>query len=254
MRLVSWNVNGIRAAHGKGLAAWLLKEGADIVCLQETKASPNQVPAAISDLPGHHTYFSSPERRGYSGVGLISRKEPEQVRYGMGDARFDSEGRIIEADYGAFTLLNVYFPNGGASPERLRYKLDFYEAFFDRMERLRSSGQNIILCGDVNTAHTERDIARPKENENHTGFLPVERAWLDRVFQAGYVDTFRMFNQEGGHYTWWDMKTRARERNVGWRLDYFIVSESLREKVKSAGILSSVQGSDHCPITLEIGD
>ena len=242
----------MRAAHKKGLAEWLMEADYDILALQETKANPRQIPPAIADAGGYHTYFSKPERPGYSGVGLLSKAKPNSVSYSFGNQRFDSEGRVIEADYGVFTLLNVYFPNGGRSEERLRYKLDFYDAFLDHMERIRLRGRSLIICGDYNTAHTELDIARPKENENRSGFMPVERAWLDKLTSMGYVDTFRMFTPGGGHYTWWDMKTRARERDVGWRLDYFFATEDLLPKIRSAGILKDVIGSDHCPVTLEL--
>ncbi len=252
MRLASWNVNGVRAAYRKGLAEWLMKADYDVLALQETKASPGQIPAAIADAKGYHTYFSAPERPGYSGVGLLTKTKPKSVDYSFGNPRFDQEGRVIAADYGAFTLFNVYFPNGGASEERLRYKLDFYDSFLEHMEALRSGGRSLIVCGDVNTAHTELDIARPKENERHSGFMPVERAWLDKLLSKGYVDTFRLFTKGGGHYTWWDMKTRARERDVGWRLDYFLATRDLAPKIRKAGILKDVQGSDHCPVTLEL--
>lgn len=252
MRLASWNVNGVRAAYRKGLAEWLMEADYDVLALQETKACPRQIPAAIADAKGYHTYFSAPERPGYSGVGLLTKTKPRTVDYSFGDPRFDCEGRVIEADYGAFMLLNVYFPNGGMSDERLRYKLDFYDAFLCHMEALRSAGRSLVVCGDVNTAHTELDIARPRENENRSGFMPVERAWLDKLLSKGYVDTFRLFTKGGGHYTWWDLKTRARERDVGWRLDYFLATADLAPKIRKAGILKDVQGSDHCPVTLEL--
>jgi exodeoxyribonuclease-3 len=175
---------------------------------------------------------------------------PQEIRRGLGVERFDTEGRTLAVDFGSFVLFNVYFPNGGMSPERLQFKMDFYDAFLDCIESLRKKGRHIVICGDVNTAHNEIDLARPKENQKVTGFLPEERAWIDRLLAAGYIDTFRLFCAEAGQYTWWDMKTRARERNVGWRLDYFFVSESLRGSVQSAAILPEVPGSDHCPVEL----
>ncbi len=232
---------------------WFKNEGADIVCLQETKASEDQVPSEIKHIPGYHSYFTSPkEKKGYSGVCLFSREEPESVRYGFDIKRFDNEGRIIIADYRRFILMNIYFPNGKMSRERLDYKMAFYDAFLDYADGLKKEGRKIIICGDVNTAHTELDIARPKENSKHSGFLPEERAWMDKFEAHGFIDAYRVFEKEGGHYTYWDMVTRARERNVGWRIDYFYVNDGLRKSLKSAFIQADVPGSDHCPIGIDI--
>ena len=192
------------------------------------------------------------ERRGYSGVSIFSRLQPIDVRRGLGIDRFDVEGRVLVARYPSFLLYNIYFPNGKANQERLQFKLDFYDRFLEHVVALAQSGESIVICGDYNTAHEERDLARPKENVKVSGFLPEERAWMDRLTASGFVDTFRMFNSEGGHYTWWDMKTRARERNIGWRLDYFFVSENLRKSVAEASILADIQGSDHCPVSLTL--
>jgi exodeoxyribonuclease-3 len=250
VRMLSWNVNGLRAVHKKGFLEWFLQEKPDILCLQETKASEEQLPFELRSVPGYSAYFDSAERKGYSGVALYSSMKPQEIRRGLGVERFDTEGRTLAVDFGSFVLFNVYFPNGGMSPERLQFKMDFYDAFFDCIEALRKKGRHIVICGDVNTAHNEIDLARPKENQKVTGFLPEERAWIDRLLAAGYIDTFRLFCAEAGQYTWWDMKTRARERNVGWRLDYFFVSESLRGSVQSAAIMPEVPGSDHCPVEL----
>lgn len=250
IRMISWNVNGLRAVYKKGFLDWFAGELPDILCLQETKAARDQVPFELQTVPGYSLHLDAAERKGYSGVALYTRLKPQEVRCGFGDRRFDGEGRTLVADYGSFVLFNVYFPNGGQGPERLRYKLDFYDSFLASIEKHRRKGRHIVICGDVNTAHKEIDLARPKENAANTGFLPEERAWLDRLAAAGYIDTFRMFCSDGGHYTWWDMKTRARERNVGWRLDYFFVSESLRVHARSAGIMAEVTGSDHCPVDL----
>lgn len=253
MKIVSWNVNGIRAVHRKGTMLPLFEsESPDIICLQETKAWPDQLPKEIIDVEGYSSHFTKPDKKGYSGVALYTKSEPRSVNPGFGIKRFDQEGRVISADYGDFILFNVYFPNGGQGEKRLMYKLDFYEAFLKHIDSLVSEGRSVIVCGDVNTAHTEIDLARPAQNVNNTGFLPEERAWIDKLIVHGYADTFRMFESAGGHYTWWDYKTRARERNVGWRLDYFFVSEDLRERVESAKILSDVPGSDHCPVTLKL--
>jgi len=254
LKLISWNVNGIRAVYKKGFFQWFVSEKPDILCLQETKATADQFPEELKKTDGYYTYFAEAQKKGYSGVALVSTVQPKKVETGFGIERFDTEGRILIAYYDAFVLYNIYFPNGKASKERLQYKMDFYDAFLVHAEKLRKKGMSIVMCGDVNTAHTEIDLARPKENENVSGFLPEERAWIDTFINKGYTDTFRLFIKEGGHYSWWDYKTKARERNIGWRIDYFFVSNDLVPKVKDAFILDKVEGSDHCPvgIVLEI--
>ena len=252
MFICSWNVNGIRAAYSKGFLDWLEENRPHILCLQETKAREEQLPPELKEVEGYHAYFSSAERKGYSGVALYAQSEPRSVRNGFGIPRFDNEGRTIIADFGGFTLCNIYFPNGKQSKERLTYKMEFYDAFLEYADGLRKKGKGIVACGDFNTAHTEIDLARPKENSKVSGFLPQERAWMDKFVEHGYVDTLRMFNQEPDQYTWWDLKTRARERNVGWRIDYFFVSDDMRDKVKSSTIQADVTGSDHCPICIEL--
>ena len=253
LRLLCWNVNGIRAAYKKGLADLLANDGADVICLQETKAAPEQLPEGLREVPGYHQFFVSPEeRKGYSGVGMYSKVEPSKVVPGFGQRRFDAEGRTMVAHFKDFVLFNIYFPNGKASPERLRYKMEFYEEFLEVAKRTVERGRHVVVCGDVNTAHREMDLARPKENQRTSGFLPQERDWIDRFLEAGFVDTFRLFDQSPGRYTWWDMKTRARERNVGWRIDYFFVDEGLRSRCRGAFIMPDVTGSDHCPIGLEL--
>lgn len=255
MKIISWNVNGLRAIHRRdGFLDFVEKERPDILCLQETKSDESQLPDELKEIDSYDAYFSSSQtRKGYSGVALYTKIEPEDVGYGMGVKEFDEEGRIVWADYGDIVLLNVYFPNGGQGPHRIEYKLRFYETFLIYIEKLRKKGKKIIFCGDVNTAHHAIDLARPKENEKNTGFLPVERAWLDAVEKKGYVDVFRTFHpDEVGAYTYWDMKTRARDRNVGWRIDYFFVSPDLVKKVVSMNIRSEIFGSDHCPIELRL--
>ena len=252
MRILSWNVNGIRAAYKKGFLDWLKKENPDILCIQETKAHPEQLTDDLRNVDGYESYFSSAERKGYSGVAIYTKQKPKKVEHGFGVKKFDSEGRILVAEYPKFVLMSIYYPNGKASAERLKYKMEFYDAFLKFANKLKKQGKNIIVCGDVNTAHKEIDIARPKENEKVSGFLPEERAWIDKFLSNGYLDTFRMFNKEPDHYTWWDMITRARERNVGWRIDYFYVNEEFKKKVKDAFILADVMGSDHCPIGIEL--
>ncbi|MDZ7336658.1 MAG: exodeoxyribonuclease III [candidate division KSB1 bacterium] len=251
-KLLSWNVNGIRAVHKKGNLAEVFQLQPDILCIQETKIQPDQLTDDLLNMAGYHAYFESGDRKGYSGVALYSKQEPKELKTGFGIEKFDKEGRIQIADYQDFVLFNIYFPNGKGSKERLQYKMDFYDAFLDYVDRLKDAGRKIVVTGDVNTAHKEIDLARPKENEKVSGFLPEERAWIDKFLSHGYLDTFRMFNQEPGQYTWWDMKSRARERNIGWRIDYFYVSENLKDNVKAAYILPEIMGSDHCPIGIEL--
>jgi exodeoxyribonuclease-3 len=251
-RLLSWNVNGIRAIYKKGFLDWFKKENPDILCLQETKAHPDQLVDELKNVDGYESFFSAAERKGYSGVVTYTKLKPIKVQQGIGKKEFDSEGRFIITEFDDFTLLNIYFPNGKASKERLQYKMEFYDSFLKHCKKLLKQNKKIVICGDVNTAHKEIDIARPKENSDVSGFLPQEREWIDKFLAAGFLDTFRIFNQEPDQYTWWDMITRARERNVGWRIDYFYASENLKNNIKSASIHSSVMGSDHCPIELEL--
>jgi exodeoxyribonuclease-3 len=252
LRLISWNVNGIRASHKKGLLEWFKKEKPDMLCLQETKAHPEQLVEELKNVDGYESYFSSAEKKGYSGVVTYTNQKPISVQQGIGIKKFDSEGRFIITEFNEFTLFNIYFPNGKASVERLQYKMDFYDSFLKHCNKLLKQGKKIVVCGDVNTAHKEIDLARPKENSQTSGFLPEEREWIDKFLAAGFIDTFRMFNLEPENYTWWDMVTRARDRNVGWRIDYFYASENLKKNIVSASIHSSVMGSDHCPIELEL--
>jgi len=248
VKILCWNVNGIRAAREKGFLEWLYRESPDILCVQETKAHPEQLSEDLQEPPGYHTYWDYPERKGYSGVATLTKEKPVRVQNGFGISKFDIEGRVIIAEYADFILLNVYFPNGKQSEDRLKYKMDFYEAFLHFLEPLRARGEKLIICGDFNTAHKEIDLARPKENEKVSGFLPIERAWMDKFVAHGFIDTFRQFNEEPKQYTWWDLKSRARERNVGWRIDYFFVTENLSQSVSEAFIMPEVMGSDHCPV------
>ncbi len=252
IKLFSWNVNGIRAIYKKGFLDWFKKTNPDILCLQETKAHPDQLVDDLKNVNGYQSHFSAAEKKGYSGVVTYTKLKPLDVKYGIGIKEFDREGRFIVTEFKEFVLFNIYFPNGKASKERLQYKMNFYEAFLKHCQKLIKQGKKIVVCGDVNTAHEEIDLARPKENSKISGFLPEERKWIDKFIAAGFIDTFRMFNKEPENYTWWDMITRARERNVGWRIDYFYVSENLRNNVISASIHSSVMGSDHCPIDIEL--
>ena len=251
--MVCWNVNGIRAAYRKGLLDWVGKDSPDILCLQETKACREQLPPDLADIPGYESYFvSAQERPGYSGVALYTKIKPTKVDCGIGVERFDSEGRTMIAHYSDLVLCNIYFPNGKASPERLQYKMDYYEEFLQYVNGLRSEGRSVVICGDINTAHQEIDIARPKDNLKRSGFLPQERAWMDRLVESGFKDTFREQHPTEAKWSWWDQKTRARERNVGWRIDYFFVSQDLMPRISGSFIENEVMGSDHCPVGIEM--
>jgi exodeoxyribonuclease III len=250
--ILCWNVNGIRAAQKRGFLDWLQQMSPDILCLQETKVQPGEISPELEQPAGYYAYWDFPERKGYSGVVTFTRERPSKVKNGLGIKRFDIEGRVIITQYRQFTIFNVYFPNGKMSEERLKYKMDFYDAFLDFVDPLKARGEKLIVCGDFNTAHKEIDLARPKENEDVSGFLPMERAWMDKFVAHGFIDTFRHFNKEPGYYTWWSLRTRARERNIGWRLDYFFVTENLSDSVTEASILSDVTGSDHCPVGIKV--
>lgn len=253
MKLYSWNVNGIRAAQKKGFMDWFNTVQPDIMGLQETKASPDQLDDELLKPPGYTTYWASAERKGYSGVGLLTKIAPKSVTLGLGIPEYDSEGRTIVADYGDFVFITAYFPNGGRDHSRVPFKMAYKEAFLDYCNRLRAQGRAVIFCGDVNTAHQEIDLARPKENQKTTGFLPEERAWIDKIVQQGYVDIFRELNPTlEGAYNWWSNRSGARERNIGWRIDFFFITPNLRDRVVTAEIHPDVMGSDHCPISLTL--
>ena len=252
IRLLSWNVNGLRAAHRKGYVEWLKEAQPDIIGLQEIKAKEEQLVDEIKHIEGYHSFYAPAERPGYSGVAVYSKLTPRKVERGLGIKRFDVEGRTIKIDYGDFIFFTIYFPNGRKDAERLKYKMDFYDAYLKEAKKLVKQGKNVIMCGDVNTAHHEIDLARPVPNMKHSGFLPEERAWMDKLVKSGFVDTFRMFNDEPDNYSWWDMQTRARDRNIGWRIDYFFVNEGFKHRVKDAFIMPEVYGSDHCPVGIDI--
>ncbi len=253
LTLLSWNVNGLRAALKKGFLKWLDETQPTILCLQETKASPDQLGPEVTEHDSYHSYWnSSTVKKGYSGVATFTREEPLNVETTLGDERFDQEGRLVMTEFQQFVLFNVYFPNGKASGDRLNFKLEFYEAFLKKIEAVKKTGKKIIFCGDVNTAHREIDLARPRENEHISGFLPIERQWIDRVTEHGYLDSLREFHPEPNLYSWWDLKTGARSRNVGWRIDYFFVQKELRKHLQDAFLLPEVMGSDHCPVGIKL--
>ncbi len=252
MKILSWNVNGIRAAIRKGFLEWFHAETPDIICLQEIKATPNDLTKEMADPDGYHAVWNPAQRKGYSGVAILSKQKPRGVHLGMGVKKFDVEGRIIRLEYKGFDLMNIYFPNGTSGPERLKYKMDFYDAFLKHCEVLRKEGKKLIITGDVNTAHKTIDLKNPKSNEKNSGFLPEERAWMDKFISHGYIDTFREFCKEPDHYTWWSYRANVRKKNIGWRIDYFFVTDDLIKKVKKSYIYPKVMGSDHCPIGIDI--
>lgn len=254
MRLLCWNVNGIRAIQGKGFFDWIRREHADVVCLQETKAHPSQLDDSLRAPDGYRSWWAWAERKGYSGVATYSKLTPHSATERIGVDEYDREGRGVVLDFGGFVLFNLYFPNGGEENRRVPFKLAFCEHILATARALRDRERRVVVCGDFNTAHKEIDLARPDENVGNTGFLPEERAWIDRFVAAGFVDTFRLFNKEPGHYTWWDYKTYARKRNIGWRLDYVFVSDDLVPHVREAFIQSDVMGSDHCPVGIVLDD
>jgi exodeoxyribonuclease-3 len=252
MKLYSWNVNGIRAAEKKGFLDWLQKTQPDIICVQETKAAVDQLSNSILKDHGYHAYFHSAERRGYSGVATFCKTEPLFVQEGLGINRFDSEGRVLITEHQSFLLYNIYFPNGQKNDERLQYKLDFYDKLLPIINEQVESGINVVVTGDWNTAHHPIDLARPKDNIKNSGFTPIEREKLDIYVENGWVDTFRIFHPEPERYTWWTYRFGARDRNIGWRIDYFFINSGFSEKVVNAEIHEEVMGSDHCPISLTL--
>lgn len=252
MKLVSWNVNGIRACGKSGFLKWFAEEKADIVCVQEIKATPDQLEENFRNPMKYHAFWNPAEKPGYSGTAVFSKKEPLDVQLGLGVSEFDREGRVMILKYPKFTLMNSYFPNSQREHTRLPYKLAFCEAFMKKAQALRKKGENVIMCADWNIAHQEIDLKNPKTNKKNAGFLPEERAWMDRFIKAGYVDAFRQFQPEGGHYTWWSYRPGVREKNVGWRLDYFMANEEFKDRLKTSYHRNEVFGSDHCPVVVEL--
>ncbi|HOM05742.1 MAG TPA: exodeoxyribonuclease III [Candidatus Kapabacteria bacterium] len=266
MKIVTWNVNGYRAITGQNksirldnvsfennLFNFIELEQPDIIGLQETKANPEQIADHLRVPRGYFAYYNSCKvKKGYSGVALFSNIEPKSINYGIGIPKFDDEGRIIEADFDRFLLFNVYFPKGYTDDPRLDYKLEFYDALLEYVKKILEKGRSVIIMGDFNTARTEIDLANPKENENTSGFLKVERDKMEEYFAAGFTDAFRLFVKDGGHYTWWSNRANSRKRNIGWRIDYHLISNDLVPFVKNVRQLPQVFGSDHCPVVLEL--
>ena len=253
IKLVSWNVNGIRAVSKKEeFWDWFDNTDADIINFQEVRATQDKIPEKLADVEGFHQSFNEAEKKGYSGVGTYSKIEPLEVVKGLGVEELDSEGRVLRIKYPDFYLYNIYFPNSGMNAKRLDFKVDFCNVLLEQLVELKNNGENVVITGDYNIAHHPIDVYNPKNCEGKSGYLPEERAWLDELEKAGFVDTFRMFDEGENNFTWWSYRTKARDRNAGWRLDYFYVNEEIRDNVKSAEILSDIYGSDHCPVTLEL--
>ena len=254
MKLFSWNVNGVRAIEKKGFLDWLSSESPDVLCIQETKAKFEQLPDTLQNIDGYFSYWHSAEKLGYSGVATFSKKEPLHVQYGLGIDKYDKEGRVLITEFDNFLLYNIYFPNGQKDEIRLQYKLDFYDDLLEIIDDQVASGNNVIVAGDWNTAHKEIDLANPKANANYSGFLPVERAQLDTYVDHGYVDSFRLFHDEPDRYSWWTYRFGARQRNIGWRIDYFFTNQEFADNISDADIHEDIMGSDHCPVSIELVD
>ena len=252
MKIISYNVNGVRAALRKGLAEWLMQESPDIICLQEIKALKSQIDIEAFESIGYkYNYWFSAQKKGYSGVAILSKYKPLNVEYGTGISSMDFEGRNIRLDFNDFSVMSLYVPSG-TNLERLQFKLDYMEKFSDYIEGLKSQFENLVIAGDYNICHKEIDIHDPIRNKNISGFLPVEREWLQKFLNIGFIDSFRKYNSEAYNYSWWTYRANARANNKGWRIDYILVSSNLEDKMKYASILKNVFHSDHCPISLEL--
>ncbi|MFZ9595392.1 MAG: exodeoxyribonuclease III [Bdellovibrionia bacterium] len=254
VKLLSWNVNGIRAAQKSGLLSWMEAQDPDVLCIQEAKAFPEQLDEVLLHPPGYHSYWNPAQKPGYSGVALYSKKEPLGLTLGLGHPEIDAEGRVMTADYGSFVLMNAYFPNSQRDHARLGFKLLFCQEMLQACERLRSQGKTVIICGDFNIAHKEIDLKNPRANQNQAGFLPEERAWMDQFVGRGYVDAFRKFVSAPDHYTWWSYRPGVRDKNIGWRLDYFFINPESQDRLSHAFHQPQVRGSDHCPVGFQWKD
>ncbi len=252
LRIITLNANGLRSAHRKGVLDWLRRQDADIACIQETKAQVQDLPPELRAVPGYHAFFHDAEKKGYSGVAVYSRREPDAVQVGMGDAEIDAEGRFLQLDFGRLSVVSIYLPSGSSGPHRQAAKFAFMERFYPYLAALRRRRREYILCGDWNIAHRNIDLENWRSNQKNSGFLPEERAWLTQVFDAlGWVDAFRVVNQEPRQYTWWSNRGRAWDKNVGWRIDYQIVTPGLRDKVLRTAIYKDERFSDHAPLTID---
>ena len=255
IKLVSWNVNGIRAVSKKeDFWSWFEDDDSDIINFQEVRATQEQIPKKLAEIDGFHKFYNEAEKKGYSGVGTYSKIKPLSVTKGLGVEELDNEGRVLKIEYPDFILFNIYFPNSGKEGSRLDFKVQFCNELLSQLVELKNEGKNLVITGDYNIAHNPIDVYNPKNCEGKSGYLPEERAWLDELEEAGFVDTFRMFDEGEGNFTWWSYRFKARERNSGWRLDYFFVNEEIKDNVIAAKILADIYGSDHCPVTLELNN
>lgn len=252
MKIISYNVNGVRSAINKGLITWLRLSNPDILCLQEIKLSETELVSPLFEELGYYCYWYPAQKRGYSGVAILTKIKPNNVQYGIGNSLFDDEGRILRADFDTFSILSMYFPSGSSGDERQGLKMTFLDDFLVYIQELQKELPNLIISGDVNICHREIDIHNPKGNANSSGFLPEERAWVGKFLDNGYVDTFRHFNQEPHHYTWWSYRAGAKQKNLGWRIDYHFATESLKNRLASAANHPDQLMSDHCPIELNL--
>ena len=251
-KIISYNVNGIRAALKKDWIEWLKSEDPDVVCIQETKANKEQLDLSVFENAGYKHYWYSAQKKGYSGVAILSKKEPDHIEYGCGIEKYDNEGRILRADYGDFSVLSCYFPSGSSGEERQAFKMEFLADFVPYVTELRKTRPNLLISGDINICHEAIDIHNPVSNKKSSGFLPEERQWITDFLALGYIDTFRTLNKEPHNYTWWTYRFGARGKNLGWRIDYHFITDSLSDKLKSADILSEAVHSDHCPIVVDL--
>ena len=254
MKIYSYNINGIRAAFKKGLVDWLKAESPDIICFQEIKAQIPQIPVEYFEEIGYHHHWYPAERKGYSGVALLSKQKPDAVHYGCGINDYDAEGRVLRADFGDLSVLSCYFPSGSSGDERQAFKMRFLDDFHSYIKELRKERPNLVISGDVNICHTEIDIHNPKGLKNTSGFLPEEREWVSQFLEDGFIDSFRQLNKEADQYSWWSYRARAREKNLGWRIDYNFVSEPLKDQIKASAIHQNAVHSDHCPVSVELAD
>ena len=253
MKIISYNVNGIRAAINKGFLEWLKATNADVVCLQEIKATPDQIADLFQiEALGYHHFWYPAQKKGYSGTAIFSKKQPLHVEYGCGIAPYDQEGRVIRADFEDFSVISAYFPSGSSGDERQAFKIKFLEDFQEYANQLKLQIPNLLICGDYNICHRAIDIHNPKSNAKSSGFLPEEREWMENFMNAGFVDTFRHLNPDPHHYTWWSYRAGARSKNLGWRIDYHLITKTMESKIKRAAILPEAKHSDHCPILLEL--
>lgn len=251
-KIISYNLNGIRSAMSKGFIEWLKSSNPDIVCLQETKAQPEQIDISLFKELGYSVYFHSAQKKGYSGVGILTKINPDNITIGCGIKKYDDEGRVIRADYGDISVMSVYMPSGSSGEERQAFKMEWLADFQNYIDTLKKTKKNLIICGDYNICHKSIDIHNPIGNAKSSGFLPEERAWIDGFINSGFIDSFRHFNQDPHQYSWWSYRANSREKNLGWRIDYNLVSETLKEKLRRAVILAEAKHSDHCPILLEL--